>query len=1437
MKMRKIISASTAAMLVLSLLSASGSAFAVEGSAAAKSSAPSGHWAASSIERWKSSGLIQGYPGGAFLPNQKLTRAEFATLLNRMFGYYEKSVQPFSDVSAGAWYSDALSLAKQAGYYQGFENNEARANTEITRQDAAVLLVRAFQLKGNGSGLKFTDQAQIKPYAKDAVQALQSYVSGYPDGSFRPDAPITRAEAAVLVDKLARGYYSAPGPVEGGNIQGNVVINHDGVILKDTTISGNLYLSSGIANGEVTLDNVTVLGTTFVAGGGDHSVIIHNSKLGNVDVNRKEGSVRVLTTGTTRIEQLIVNSKSRLDLGTGVAISHIQVNQPLDLTCASAATIGKLEIFGTAEGTTINAQGTITLSTNQSKQVVVNGKSAPIGDFSITNGQLVAGGSTAAASPGSGTGSSGGTPASPGSGSGGGTGGDNGPAARVANLVDAEASDSTRSLFAYLADTRGKQVLFGHQHATDVGLSFSETTASGTKSDVLNSVGDFPAVYGWDTLSLEGKEKPGVSGDPAKSRENLADLMKKAHNNNGMITLSAHMPNFVTKGSFNDTKGSVVEHILPGGDKNAEFNSYLDQVAELANHLKDDQGKLIPIMFRPFHEQNGGWFWWGAQTTTKSEYVEIFRYTVEYLRDMKHVHNLLYVYSPNGSFSGSESKYLATYPGDDYVDILGMDQYDNQDSPGADGFLKGLVSDLAMISRLADSKGKIATFSEFGYSPSGMKTSGNKDLQWFTKLLNAIKSDPDAKRIAYMLTWANFNLNGNLFVPYKDAGELGSHELLPDFIKFYDDPYTAFGREVGNLSRAAVKAGPEKPFMHIASPVDQATVRSASIKIRARVLHEQPSKVTFAADGSNEEVPMTWDAAEGYYTTSWTPDASLNGKTAAFTVRVYDANGALQPQLTQTNTVFVKIEEALLKEYTFESGIGGISNNGTWSGLNNNPTSIELNTSQAVFGGDGALKLDVTGLDAADTWQELKLGLTDLGPELPKEVKRVKFNAYIPVELGSENVDANVRALVQLPPDYSDAGKFGLTTTMKKLSDLAKTEDQRHYIYPVSIDVTDAKISGQAEGLAFSLVGNGLAGSGSVFLDDLQLFSIYQEPVSDPAVVDDFEGYQGLSDAAAAKYISQGDGAKISLVADKKQTGDYGAAYEYTLAAQTYAGVSKTLNDVDWSGFNQLEAWIKPDGKGQKLVIQIHVSDGDYEYYPDTKTDEGRLEKMDFLKFVPVHGASGTLTKEKLKGVSKFSIYTNSVDGFTGTGTMFFDDIKAVYDQAAGTIPDGGGGSGGGHVPGILYNFESDTQGWELNDNQASAKTPSVTSDVYAEGKQALQSAFTLSKGGSFELKNDAQLDLSGIKAVTLKVKLSAGTAAARLYIKTGSGWTWYDSGLPETANVDSASDGFTTITLPLDQVKDLNQVKSMGLKLESFTGTGEAILYMDDVALVGVGE
>lgn len=373
----------------------------------------------------------------------------------------------------------------------------------------------------------------------------------------------------------------------------------------------------------------------------------------------------------------------------------------------------------------------------------------------------------------------------------------------VLNMVDAKASQETKELLDYLKEKAASpDILFGQQHALDEGVSLTSegSRAGSTESEVKNAVGDYPAIFGWDTLSLDGHEKPGVAGDPEQSLNNVIKSMKTAHQLGGAVVLSMHPYNFVTGGNFNDSSGNVVSEILPGGTKNTEFNQWLDRIASLAEGLKDDEGKDIPLIFRPFHEQNGSWFWWGASTTKPDQYKALYRYTVEYLRDQKNIHNILYVFSPNTATPGDQERYLETYPGDAYVDILGIDSYDSKDNAGSEQFLSGLVKDLSMIVDLAEQKGKVAALTEFGYSAQGLNKTGNT-LDWYSRIFNTIQSDQKASKIAYMLTWANFGLPNNIYVPYRDVnGSLGGdHELLPDFERFYQHANTVFAKEVGQI--------------------------------------------------------------------------------------------------------------------------------------------------------------------------------------------------------------------------------------------------------------------------------------------------------------------------------------------------------------------------------------------------------------------------------------------------------------------------------------------------------------------------------------------------------------------------------------------------------------------------------------------------------------
>lgn len=456
-----------------------------------------------------------------------------------------------------------------------------------------------------------------------------------------------------------------------------------------------------------------------------------------------------------------------------------------------------------------------------------------------------------------------------------------GPPERL-SLVDQEANSRTASLFAYLKSQQGKGILFGHQQDTEFGVTFPAENADGVLSDVKAATGEHPAVFGWD-FGHDGYGSAPGSPTPEENFEHTVGLVKAADRIGGIQTFSAHMDNFVTGGPFDDTDGEVVSRIMPGGDRNQEFTDYLDRVARIAHASVDDNGSAIPMVFRPFHENAGSWFWWGAAHASASQYIELFRYTVEYLRDVKDVHNFLYSYSPGGGFSGTSDVFMRTYPGDAFVDVLGYDNYDS--SGGSQQWLDGLVADLGMISKLADERGKVAALTEVGVSGALKPNGQNPEVNWYTEVLNALKADPDARRMAWMLTWTNYG-TGQFFVPYPATGDLAEHEMLPDFRAFAADDFTVFasGLTEKDVRQRKVKSEDHAPALHVVSPVDGDRVTDQETTVRVRITDTKPFNASFRL-GDAPAQQLTFDATSGYYMgTLSVPASELTSKRTTLTV-------------------------------------------------------------------------------------------------------------------------------------------------------------------------------------------------------------------------------------------------------------------------------------------------------------------------------------------------------------------------------------------------------------------------------------------------------------------------------------------------------------------------------------------------------------------------
>ena len=528
---------------------------------------------------------------------------------------------------------------------------------------------------------------------------------------------------------------------------------------------------------------------------------------------------------------------------------------------------------------------------------------------------------------------------------------------RTLNIVDTQATQETKELFAYLKDlNQKKDILFGQQHALDEGLTLTqEGSRTGSKeSDVKNAVGDYPAVFGWDTLSIDGHEKPGVEGDVQKSIQNLSTSMKTAHELGGILTLSMHPYNFVTSGDFKDTSGNVVAEILPGGRYNDKFNAWLDNIASLANSLRTADNRTIPFVFRPFHEQTGSWFWWGESTTNPEQYKALYRYTVEYLRDKKEVHNILYAYSPGAG----NDRYLKTYPGDDYVDIFGIDSYDDKSNAGSESYITSLLKDSRMLAGLAEQKGKIAALTEFGYSAQGIKDKGNT-LDWYTRIFQALKNDPQASKIAYMMTWANFGRENNLYTPYRDInGNLGGdHELLADFQKFYQDSNSIFSKEVGKIYETGKKfeTVPQKGHRYLIQPANQGVVSNKQFSLVTKALKDD-TRVTYSF-GNSEEIDL--QKSGGYFSGQAKLPENINKQALPLILRYYKTNDL---QETQSHRLFVKIQVEPVSPYLvddFEDYLGENDLLEKAYSSNGDPIKISL-VKSSKGGGQYAMAYDYT---------------------------------------------------------------------------------------------------------------------------------------------------------------------------------------------------------------------------------------------------------------------------------------------------------------------------------------------------------------------------------------------------------------------------------------------------------------------------------------------
>src|SRR5690606_12616816 len=165
------------------------------------------------------------------------------------------------------------------------------------------------------------------------------------------------------------------------------------------------------------------------------------------------------------------------------------------------------------------------------------------------------------------------------------------------------------------------------------------------KSDFKDVTGGYPAVVGWEIGDVELGKSYNLD---SVYFENMRKFVRQTAERGGVSTFSWHANNIATGGNAWDCKqDTVVKSILPGGVHHEEYLRWLSKVGDFFLSLTDDEGKLIPVVFRPYHEHTGSWFWWGADQCTPDEYKALWKMTIDYFQQEKQIHHILYCYSPS----------------------------------------------------------------------------------------------------------------------------------------------------------------------------------------------------------------------------------------------------------------------------------------------------------------------------------------------------------------------------------------------------------------------------------------------------------------------------------------------------------------------------------------------------------------------------------------------------------------------------------------------------------------------------------------------------------------------------------------------------------------------------------------------------------------------
>jgi mannan endo-1,4-beta-mannosidase len=312
------------------------------------------------------------------------------------------------------------------------------------------------------------------------------------------------------------------------------------------------------------------------------------------------------------------------------------------------------------------------------------------------------------------------------------------------------------------------KIMFGHQDTYLYGHSWKVAADASVfdRSDIHDVAGVYPALSGMDLGGIELDSPYNIDNNDFNHMRASAVAH---HQRGGVVTFSWHPRNPLTGGDTWDTSSTeVVASILPGGEKHELFMGWLSKAADYLASIKTADGEMIPVIFRPWHEHTRDFFWWGKNLCTKDQYVALWRMTYDYMTVERGLDHLVWSYSPDAGGLYEYADFGERYPGDDIIDMVGIDFY--QFTP-AEEFIAKMKSSLDMTQAFAKEHGKLMAVTETGCE-------GIKDAKWWTEILiPSISEYP----LSYVLLWRNAcdeDMQHHFYGPHPD------HDSVEDFKNF-----------------------------------------------------------------------------------------------------------------------------------------------------------------------------------------------------------------------------------------------------------------------------------------------------------------------------------------------------------------------------------------------------------------------------------------------------------------------------------------------------------------------------------------------------------------------------------------------------------------------------------------------------------------------------